>query len=112
MNNSFKTALNYLQNFGCKDIDEIELFIDDFNSQLLTYVDSGSSSYLLHCIDICLRLSDSIGYRKGIKETKLLRCKTLFNSGHFDVAHRSFSSIEGFNKSYTELLKNKTSALV
>lgn len=100
-----KDAKNYLNNIDSFNIDEIRKFIDRFNSLLGSYSLNGSSSFLLNCMDLCHKLSKSIGYEAGETFVVWLKARTLFLAGHFDVAHKSVLDIGCMDKEPTEVFK-------
>ena len=90
MNKCCRDAKSYLKESEIINVDDLQKFIDRFNIEIEHYSVNGISSYLLSCVELCLKLSDSIGYTKGHVVTKWLKGHTLFLGGYYKLAHKSY----------------------
>ncbi len=110
MNKCCRDAKNYLKNVEEYDVKYIESFIDDFNRKLKIYSINGLSSYLLNCIELCLKLSKSIKYLKGEVYTKWIKGNVLFLGGRYTFACRCYTYVlNNINKDdsvYNEIVKD------
>ncbi|MGL1891528.1 MAG: hypothetical protein OCD02_07875 [Spirochaetaceae bacterium] len=91
MNQCCKDAEVYLKNTNITDFVELQLFINKFNSVIEDYAQNGLSSYLLGGIELCLKLSRSIGYVQGEAKTKWLKGHVLFIGGLYRLALKSYT---------------------
>ena len=90
MNKYCKDAQSYLKNINETDVTELEAFIDRFNNYLEKYTLNGLSSYLLGSIEICLKLSKSICYKKGEVLTRWLKGYVLSLGGQYQLSLKSY----------------------
>lgn len=90
MNKCCRDARSYLEESELVNVDELQEFIDKFNIEIENYSANGLSSYLLSCVELCIKLSGSIGYTKGGVVTKWLKGHALFLGGHYSLARNCF----------------------
>lgn len=90
MNKCCRDAKSYLEETEVVNIADLQKFIDRFNIEIENYSVNGLSSYLLSCVELCLKLSGSIGYTKGHVVTKWLKGHALFLGGFYKLAHKSY----------------------
>ncbi len=91
MNRYCRDAKNYLKKVNEIEFSELANFIDDFNCELENYSLNGLSSYLLCSIEVCLKLANSIGYKKGEVLTRWLKGYVLFLGGQYDLSIKSYN---------------------
>lgn len=92
MNRCCRDAKNYLIDSSEISIDELKSFIDKFNIEIENYSSNGLSSYLLNCVELSLRLSESIGYKRGEVVTRWLKGHALFLGGKYRLAEKCYRS--------------------
>lgn len=97
MNRYCIDAKNYLKKIDEFDISELKKFIDEFNNELEKYSYNGISTYLLECIEICLKLSVAVGYKRGEVLTRWLKGHVLFMGGQYNL------SLNSYKKSVSQL---------
>ncbi|OQY36540.1 MAG: hypothetical protein B6229_09790 [Spirochaetaceae bacterium 4572_7] len=85
-----KDAQNYLEKVNEIDVTELKAFIDRFNTHLEKYILNGLSSYFLENIEICLKLSKSINYRRGEVLTRRLKGYVLSLGGQYQLSLKSY----------------------
>lgn len=91
MNRCCRDAKNYLKKSELTSKEELQLFIDNFNVRIENYSTNGLSSFLLGCVALCLKLSDSIGYTDGEVTTRWLKGNILSLGGQYKNALRSYT---------------------
>lgn len=92
MNRCCRDAKSYLADSSEISSEELKSFIDEFNIKIENYSSNGLSSYLLNCVELSLRLSESIGYKKGEVVTRWLKGHALFLGGKYKLAEKSYIS--------------------
>jgi tetratricopeptide (TPR) repeat protein len=91
MNRCCRDANNYLKKSELTNIEELRLFIDNFNVRIENYSTNGLSSFLLGCVELCLKLSDTIGYTVGEAKTRWLKGNILSLGGQYKNALKSYN---------------------
>jgi len=90
MNRCCRDANNYLKKSDLVNLNELEPFINNFNSKIEEYSTNGLSSFLLGSVELCIKLSLSIGYKRGEAETRWLKGNILSMGGQYNSALKSF----------------------
>lgn len=90
MNKYCTDAKNYLKKVDEINVGELQIFIDEFNDELEKYSYNGISSYLLECIEVCLKLTVAAGYKRGEVLTRWLKGHVLFIGGQYSLSIKSY----------------------
>lgn len=99
MNSCCQKAKKYLKNIDDYANSEVRDLVDTFNLKIKDYSKNGISTFLLECLEVCLELSKSIGYRDGEAFTLWLKGEVLFLGGHYLLSLKNYNrSLKLVNK--------------
>lgn len=91
---------------------EIRIFIDKYNNELNIYTKNGLSSYILECVEVAIKLSKLVRYKKGEYFSRVIRGNILSNGGHYFLALKSYEYVHNNLLSSDSLYKTVLIKLV